>query len=92
MVSYPYATEFRKVAAQEFRFVGLFKVFQATFRAPPESNFEPPQGNFPKGLEFFYSHKLKHEQLIEAADKILKKTYSESELQPAMIDLLWLKH
>lgn len=75
------ATEFRDIAAQEFRFAGIFKVFQATFRASPEANVQNPLGDFPKELEFVYARKLKREQLIEAADKILKKTYSESELQ-----------
>ena len=55
--------------------------YQATFRASSEANFQDPLGNFPKELEFVYARNLKREQLIEAADKILNKTYSESELQ-----------
>lgn len=79
--TYIQATEFHDISAQEFRFAGLFKVFQATFRASPEANVQDPLGDFPKELEFVYARKLKREQLIEAADKILRKTYTESELQ-----------
>ena len=75
------AIELRDVAAQEFRFAGLFKVFQATFRASSDASIQDPLGEFPKELEFVYARKLKREQLIEAADKILKKTYSETELK-----------
>lgn len=81
MSAYSHATEFRDIAAQDFRFAGIFKVFQATFRASSEANFQDPLGNFPKELEFVYARNLEREQLIEAADKILNKTYSESELQ-----------
>ncbi len=74
------AIAFRDISAQEFRFAGLFKVFQATFRASPEANIQDPLAEFPKKLEFVYARKLKREQLIEAADKVLKNTYSDSDL------------
>ena len=75
------AIELRDIAGQEFRFAGIFKIFQATFRASPEADVQSPLGSFPKELEFVYARKVKREFLIEAADKVLRKTFSESELR-----------
>ena len=56
------AIELRDIAAQEFRFAGVFKVFQATFRASPNANIQDPLGSFSKELEFVYARKVKREQ------------------------------
>lgn len=68
------------VATTRYNVGGVFHVFDATFKAHPESARSNPLGDFPKSIEFTYARKIKSNQLIGAAENILKITLPESTL------------
>ncbi len=73
-------TEFKELSSTRFKVSGIFHVFDATFRAPLEATSRDPLDEFPKELEFEYARKIGSEQLVGAADKILRKSISPAKL------------
>lgn len=73
-------TEFKDLSSTRFKVSGLFHVFDATFRAPFDAINRDPLDEFPKELEFEYARKINSEQLVGAAEKILKKSIPSAKL------------
>ncbi len=73
-------TELKELSSTRYKFSGIFHVFDATFRGPLEAISRDPLDEFPKELEFEYVRKIGSEQLVGAADKILRKNVSPAEL------------
>ncbi|MBT3481438.1 MAG: hypothetical protein HN457_08425 [Opitutales bacterium] len=74
-------TDFEPNARTSYKHFGLFHVFDLTFSTYSINRESDPLGNFPKSLEFTYSRKISQEQLIQAAEKILRNLYEETVLE-----------
>jgi len=73
-------TELKELSSTRFKVSRIFHVFDATFRAPIDAISRDQLDEFPKELEFEYARKIGSEQLVGAADKILRKSVSPEEL------------
>lgn len=76
----PHLADFESVARTSYKHFGVFHVFDLTFSTRSANRESDPLGNFPKSLEFTYSRKISQNQLIQAADKILRNLYDEKKL------------
>jgi len=72
--------ELKELASTRYKFSGLFHVFDATFRAPLDATKRDPLDEFPKELEFEYARNIGSDQLVGAAEKILKKSVPPEKL------------
>lgn len=72
--------ELKELSSTRYKLSGLFHVFDATFRAPLDATNRDPLDEFPKELEFEYARKIGSEQLVGAAEKILRKSVPPAKL------------
>ncbi|MCH6257243.1 chalcone isomerase family protein [Puniceicoccaceae bacterium K14] len=68
------------VASTKYKYLGFIPLFEATYSTRLENKNDDRLGEFSKSLKFVYKRKITKKQLIQAADKILNKSYNQSEL------------
>lgn len=68
------------VATTNYRYLGIYPIFEAELAMEPENYQRDALGNVSKSLHFTYSRNISSEKLVAAADKILKHNNSQDSL------------